>query len=72
MNRSSPYRALPVSNRKGTLYLFPKIDVKKYKIHDDQKFLLDFLLEKKVLMVQGNGVQLACSGPFPCCLSPNR
>ena len=39
----------------GTLYLFPKIDVKKYRIHDDQKFLLDFLLEKKVLMVQGSG-----------------
>lgn len=40
---------------KGALYLFPKIDIKKYKIHDDQKFLLDFLLEKKVLMVQGTG-----------------
>ncbi len=39
----------------GALYLFPKIDVKKYRIHDDQKFLLDFLLEKKVLMVQGTG-----------------
>jgi alanine-synthesizing transaminase len=39
----------------GTLYLFPKIDVKKYKIHDDQTFLLDFLLDKKVLMVQGTG-----------------
>lgn len=40
---------------KGALYLFPKIDVKKYGIHDDQKFLLDFLIEKKVLMVQGTG-----------------
>lgn len=40
---------------KGALYLFPKIDVKKYKIQDDQKFLLDFLLKKKVLMVQGTG-----------------
>jgi alanine-synthesizing transaminase len=39
----------------GTLYLFPKIDVKKYNIHDDQKFLQDFLIEKKVLMVQGTG-----------------
>ena len=39
----------------GALYLFPKIDVKKYRIHDDQKFLLDFLVEKKVLMVQGTG-----------------
>lgn len=40
---------------RGALYLFPKIDVKKYRIHDDQKFLLDFLVEKKVLMVQGTG-----------------
>jgi alanine-synthesizing transaminase len=39
----------------GALYLFPKIDVKKYNITDDQRFLLDFLTEKKVLMVQGTG-----------------
>ena len=39
----------------GALYVFPKIDVKRYSIYDDQKFLLDFLLEKKVLMVQGTG-----------------
>lgn len=39
----------------GALYVFPKIDVKMYSIHDDQKFLLDFLIEKKVLMVQGTG-----------------
>ncbi len=52
------FRAIPgVSCVKpmGALYLFPKIDVKKYKIKDDQKFLLDFLLDKKVLMVQGTG-----------------
>jgi alanine-synthesizing transaminase len=52
------FRAIPgISCVKpmGALYLFPKIDVKKYRIHDDQKFLLDFLLEKKVLMVQGTG-----------------
>jgi len=40
---------------KGALYLFPKIDTKRYNIIDDQRFLLDFLLEKKVLMVQGTG-----------------
>ncbi|HVN49367.1 MAG TPA: pyridoxal phosphate-dependent aminotransferase [Bacteroidota bacterium] len=39
----------------GALYLFPKIDVKKYNIHDDQQFLLDFLVKKHVLMVQGTG-----------------
>ncbi len=40
---------------KGALYLFPKVDVKRYSITDDQKFLLDFLLEKHVLLVQGTG-----------------
>ncbi len=40
---------------RGALYLFPKIDIRKYNIHDDQKFLLEFLREKKVLMVQGSG-----------------
>jgi alanine-synthesizing transaminase len=39
----------------GALYLFPKIDIKKYNIIDDQRFLLDFLTSKKVLMVQGTG-----------------
>jgi alanine-synthesizing transaminase len=40
---------------KGALYLFPKIDVKKFKVKDDVKFVFDFLIEKKVLMVQGTG-----------------
>ena len=39
----------------GTLYLFPKIDAKRYNIHDDQKFLYDFLVKKHVLLVQGTG-----------------
>jgi alanine-synthesizing transaminase len=39
----------------GTLYLFPKVDVERFGIYDDQKFLLDFLVAKKVLMVQGTG-----------------
>jgi len=40
---------------KGALYLFPKIDIKKFKIVDDEKFVLDFLLEKKILLVHGRG-----------------
>jgi len=40
---------------KGALYVFPRIDTGRYHIFDDQKFLLDFLLEKKVLLVQGTG-----------------
>lgn len=40
---------------KGAMYLFPKIDVKKYNITDDQKMVFDFLVQEKVLLVQGTG-----------------
>ncbi|HBV75312.1 MULTISPECIES: pyridoxal phosphate-dependent aminotransferase [Vibrio] len=40
---------------KGAMYLFPKIDVKKYNIKDDAKMVLDFLVQEKVLLVQGTG-----------------
>lgn len=40
---------------KGALYLFPKLDMKKFNLHDDQKLVLDFLSQKKVLLVQGTG-----------------
>ncbi|USE35670.1 pyridoxal phosphate-dependent aminotransferase [Endozoicomonas sp. SCSIO W0465] len=38
---------------KGALYMFPKLDPKHHKIHDDEKLVLDFLLQEKVLLVQG-------------------
>lgn len=38
---------------KGALYLFPKIDIKKYNIASDRQMVLDFLLKEKVLVVEG-------------------
>ena len=40
---------------KGALYLFPKLDTKRFHVRDDTKFVLDFLLAEKVLTVQGTG-----------------
>jgi len=40
---------------KGAIYLFPKIDQKMYPIEDDEKLVLDFLLQEKILLVQGTG-----------------
>lgn len=40
---------------KAAFYIFPKIDTKLYNIIDDEKFVLDFLREKNVLMVHGGG-----------------
>ncbi|GHA38518.1 pyridoxal phosphate-dependent aminotransferase [Photobacterium aphoticum] len=40
---------------KGALYLFPKLDQKKFNIVDDQRMALDFLQQEKVLIVHGTG-----------------
>ncbi|MYD46250.1 MAG: pyridoxal phosphate-dependent aminotransferase [Gammaproteobacteria bacterium] len=40
---------------KGSIFLFPRIDTKKYKIYNDEKFVYDLLMDKKILVVQGSG-----------------
>lgn len=40
---------------KAAFYIFPKIDIKKFHIYNDEKFALDFLREQKVLIVHGGG-----------------
>ncbi len=39
----------------AAFYIFPKIDVKKFGIKNDEQFALDFLREKHVLVVHGGG-----------------
>lgn len=39
----------------AALYLFPRLDSHLYPIADDQQFVLELLLEEKVLLVQGTG-----------------
>jgi alanine-synthesizing transaminase len=39
----------------GALYLFPKLDQKRFNIKDDQRFAMDLLVEEKILIVQGTG-----------------
>ncbi|HKM15304.1 MAG TPA: pyridoxal phosphate-dependent aminotransferase [Marinospirillum sp.] len=38
---------------KGALYMFPRLDPKKFNIQDDEKFTLDLLQQEKLLVVQG-------------------
>ncbi|MBU3070812.1 pyridoxal phosphate-dependent aminotransferase [Aestuariicella sp. G3-2] len=38
---------------KGAMYLFPKIDLNMHKIHDDQLLVQDFLIQEKILLVEG-------------------
>jgi len=39
---------------RGAMYLFPRMDPKVYKINDDEKMVLDLLLQEKILVVQGS------------------
>lgn len=38
---------------KGAIYMFPKLDPKKFDIANDEKLVLDFLQQEKILLVQG-------------------
>ena len=40
---------------KAAFYIFPKLDIKKFNITDDQKFTLDLLKAKKILVTCGTG-----------------
>lgn len=40
---------------KAAFYIFPKLDVKKFNIQDDERFALDLLREKKLLIIHGGG-----------------
>jgi alanine-synthesizing transaminase len=40
---------------KGALYLFPKLDRRRFNIQDDEQFTYDLLRKEKILVVQGTG-----------------
>lgn len=44
----------------GALYMFPHINHKKFNVIDDQKMILDFLLQEKVLLVHGTAFHWPC------------
>ncbi len=41
---------------KAAFYMFPKIDVKRFDIVNDEQFALDLLREKKILLVHGGAL----------------
>ncbi len=56
---------------KAALYLFPRLDPKLYPIADDQQFILELLLEEKVLLVQGSGFNWPSPDHFRVVFLPN-
>lgn len=46
---------ISVIKPKAAFYMFPKINTGKFNIYDDEKFVLDFLKDKKILLTHGGG-----------------
>lgn len=55
----------------AALYLFPRLDPEIYPIENDQQFVLDLLLEEKVLLVQGSGFNWHQPDHFRVVFLPN-
>jgi alanine-synthesizing transaminase len=51
--------------------MFPRLDPKIYPIEDDQQFILDLLLEERVLLVQGTGFNWPRPDHFRVVFLPN-
>ncbi|WP_432724152.1 pyridoxal phosphate-dependent aminotransferase [Jeongeupia wiesaeckerbachi] len=56
---------------KAALYMFPKLDLNVYPIADDQQFILEFLQQEKVLLVQGTGFNWHQPDHFRVVFLPN-
>ena len=52
-NALSSIDGVSVVKPKAAFYIFPKFDMDKFHINDDEQFVLDFLKKKKILLVQG-------------------
>ena len=57
---------------KGAIYLFPKLDPKKFNIQNDEKMILDLLLQEHVLMVQGSGFNISDNQHFRIVFLPRE
>ena len=51
----SNMEGVSVVKPKAAFYIFPKFDTKKFNLKDDEKFVMDFLKEKKILIMHGRG-----------------
>ena len=55
----------------GALYLFVKVDDKKFNIKDDEKMILDLLKQEKILLVHGKAFNITGSNYFRLVFLPH-
>ncbi len=57
---------------KAAMYLFPKLDPQYYPIQNDEKFILDLLLDQKILVVQGSAFNINTHDHFRIVFLPHN
>lgn len=62
---------ITVKKPKAAFYIFPKLDTERFHITNDEQFALDFLKEKRVLIVQGTGFNWNAPDHFRVVYLPN-
>ena len=62
---------ISVVKPKAAFYIFPKLDVERFNIVDDERFALDFLREKKILVTCGTGFNWGAPDHFRIVYLPN-
>lgn len=63
---------ISVVKPKAAFYIFPKLDAKKFNLHDDEKLVLDFLKAKNVLLMHGKGFNYPTPDHFRIVYLPRR
>lgn len=55
----------------AAFYIFPRLDIKKFSLKDDEQLVLDFLKQKKILLTHGGGFHWEHPDHFRIVYLPN-
>ena len=55
----------------GAMYVFPRLDRRRFNIVDDERFVLDLLRKEKILVVQGSAFNIDTPDHFRLAFLPN-
>jgi alanine-synthesizing transaminase len=72
VNMVNDIPGLSVVKPRGALYCFPKIDVQRFGITDDERFALDLLRDQRLLLVHGTGFNWKAPDHFRIVFLPDK
>lgn len=71
VNALNEIPGVSVVKPKAAFYAFPRLDMKKFHLHDDEQFVVDFLNKYHVLMTHGGGFHWTQPDHFRLVYLPN-